>query len=61
MADLDKYIETNVVLPVKDFIPVLNKVIGRNSHQSGNIVADPNKKPTPDTIIYKIEFLDERV
>ena len=61
MADLDEYIETNVVLPVKDFIPVLTKVIGRNRYQPGNIVGDPNKKPTPDTRIYKIKFPDGRV
>ena len=61
MKVLVKYIETQLVVSGKDYIPVLKKVIGRKIEHSGNLVGDSNKNPIVDTRIYEFEFPDGRV
>ena len=50
METLNKYIGTHIVVPGKDSIPVLIKVIGRRRHQSINLVSNLNNNPILDTI-----------
>ena len=58
MEALDEYKITSIVVPGKDYITVLKKVIGRKRDHSSNNFGDLNKNPILDTIIYDIEFPD---
>ena len=47
---LDKYIWTQIMVPGKDYIPVLTKDRGRKRYHSSNLFGKPNNNPIIETI-----------
>ena len=43
------------MVPGKDYIPVLTRVISSKRDHYGNLSGDPNNKLILDTIIYELE------
>ena len=58
MEDLDIYICTRAVVPVKYYITIRTKVRGRKIYHFSNLVEKTNNKLILDNIIYDIEFPD---
>ena len=61
MEALDTYIGAQVVIPGKDSIPVLAKVIKRKRGLDDLPVGEHNQNPILDTRIYELQFPDGRV
>ena len=61
MADLDEYINANVVLPGKDGVEVLCKVKGRKRDSTGSLIGKYNQNPILDTRVFKVEHPDGSV
>ena len=58
VENLEKNIQTHIVVPGKDSFPVLTKFRGKKRHHSSNLVGDPNKNPILNTRIYQLDFID---
>jgi hypothetical protein len=58
LETLDKYINTNVILPGRDGLEVLAKVKSRKRDHNRKAIGNKNENPILDTRVYNVEFPD---
>ena len=61
LKSLDTYIWASMILPGRDGIPVLTKVIKRKRDAAGDPVGESNPIPVMDSWIYELQFPDRRI
>ena len=61
LEELDQYIGVQIVLPSKEGVPVLSKVIGRKRDYNDRPIGKSNDNPILDTRVYEVQFPDGHV
>ena len=61
MEALDEYIGAQVVIPGRDSVPVLSKVIKRKRDAMNLPIGEANPNPILDTRVYELQFPDGRI
>ena len=56
LEELDNYIGTHLVLPTKEGVPVLSKVVGRKRDYNDRPIGKANTNPILDTRVYEVKF-----
>ena len=61
LDDFDDYIKAEIIIPVRDELPVMGKLKKQKWDASDNQIGEKNSNPILDTSIYELEFLYGRI